>query len=182
MNQHRIKDELVWIFGLIACIWFVFILDRVLPLESLGLRPRSLIGLTGIASITFLHQDLGHIVANTVPLITLLALLAGSRSNSIVTVISIALLGAALLWLFGRGNSIHIGASLLVFGLIGFLLVSGFLERRLIPLVISVFILFSFGGVLISGVIPKQGVSWDGHLFGAIGGMMIAWFESKRYR
>jgi len=181
MNQHRIKDELIWILGFILCIWIVFILDRFLPLENLGLRPRSLMGLTGIASISFLHQDLGHITANTVPLITLLALLAGSRSNSIITTISIAIVGATLLWLFGRGNSIHIGASLLVFGLIGFLLLSGVFEKRFIPIAISIFVLFTFGGALLSGIVPKAGVSWDGHLFGAIGGIIVAWFESKRY-
>lgn len=180
MNQHSIKDELTWILGFIACIWLIFILDRFLPLESLGLRPRSLMGLTGIAFISFLHVDLSHICGNTVPLITLLALLAGSRSNSLVTTISIAILGAALLWLFGRGDSIHIGASLLVFGLIGFLLISGFLEKRFIPLGISLFVLFSYGSILLTGVLPQQGVSWDGHLFGAISGMIVAWLQNTR--
>lgn len=85
-------------------------------------------------------------------------------------------IGGSLLWLFGRGGTLHIGASLLVFGLAVFLIVSGLLEKRLVPLIISIFIAITYGGVLISGIAPwQQGVSWDGHLFGGIGGAITAW-------
>ncbi len=173
---HTIREELVSILAFVGVIWLIFIFDRFLPLEKLGLVPRELGGIFGIATMTFLHSDLAHIMSNFVPLVIMLLLLAGSRANSIVIVVSIVGIGGILLWLFGRGNTIHIGASLLVFGLAVFLIVSGFLEKRIVPVVISVFVAFTYGGILLSGIAPwQQGVSWDGHLFGGIGGAITAW-------
>lgn len=173
---HRIKEEFKSIAGFVALIWLVFAFDIILPLEKLGLAPRSVQGLLGIVSMPFLHGNFTHIMGNTLPLITLLALLAGSRANSKVIVMMIVLLGGSLLWLFGQGKSIHIGASLLVFGLASFLIVSGIIEKRIVPLLISIFVAFSYGGTLFMGMLPwQEGVSWDGHLFGAIAGAFIAY-------
>jgi membrane associated rhomboid family serine protease len=85
-----------------------------------------------------------------------------------------------LLWLFGRPAN-HIGASGLIFGLIAFLIVSGLLERRFVPLVISVVVIFFYGGSLLLGVVPRLGshVSWDGHLFGAVAGGIIAYVLTR---
>ena len=114
------------------------------------------------------------------PLIVLLALLAGSGADSRKVVTFIIILGGVLLWLFGRGNSIHIGASLLVFGLAVFLLVSGFLEKRTVPMLISVVVAFVYGTTLLSGILPwQEGVSWDGHLMGGIAGAVTAWVLVK---
>lgn len=173
---HTIKEELKSIIIFIGIIWAVFLLDRFLPLEKFGLIPRDLDGVFGIIAMTFLHGDLAHIMGNTVPLVVMLLLLAGSRANNIVIVVSIVAIGGLLLWLFGRGNTLHIGASLLVFGLAVFLIVSGILEKRVVPILISVFVAIAYGGILISGIAPwQQGVSWDGHLFGGIGGAIAAW-------
>jgi len=173
---HTVKEELVSILVFIGIIWCVFILDIFFPLEQFGLIPRDSGGLIGIATMTFLHGDLAHIMGNIVPLVIMLALLAGSRANSLMIVALIVLVGGGLLWLFGRPNTLHIGASLLVFGLAVFLIVSGLLEKRLIPLIIAVFVAVTYGGVLVAGIAPwQQGVSWDGHLFGGIGGAIVAW-------
>lgn len=173
---HKVREELVSILIFVGIIWAIFVLDRFLPLERLGLIPRDFGGLIGIITMTFLHGDLAHIMGNIVPLIVMLALLAGSRANSLLIVCLIIAIGGSLLWLFGRGGTLHIGASLLVFGLAVFLIVSGLLEKRLVPLIISIFIAITYGGVLISGIAPwQQGVSWDGHLFGGIGGAITAW-------
>lgn len=173
---HTIKEELKSILIFVGIIWLIFILDRFLPLEKFGLIPRDLSGIFGIITMTFLHGDLAHIMSNFVPLVVMLLLLAGSRANSVVIVLSIIGIGGALLWLFGRGNTLHIGASLLVFGLAGFLIVSGILEKRMVPMIISVVVAITYGGILISGISPwQEGVSWDGHLFGAIGGAVVAW-------
>jgi len=173
---HTIREELKSILIFVGIIWLVFILDRFLPLEKLGLIPRDMGGIFGIVTMTFLHGDFAHIMSNFVPLVVMLLLLAGSRANSIVIVISIVVIGGVLLWLFGRGNTLHIGASLLVFGLAVFLIVSGILEKRMVPMLISLFIAVTYGGILLSGIAPWQkGVSWDGHLFGGIGGAITAW-------
>ena len=176
-HTHRITQELPLVALFILAIWGVFFIDRVLPLEQFGLIPRQISGLTGIFTMPFLHANLQHIMNNTVPLTVLLLLLAGSRADSRLVVLLIIVLGGVLLWLFGRSYSLHIGASGLVFGLASFLMVSGLLERRLVPMLISVLVAFLYGTSLLAGLVPWQpGVSWDGHLFGGIAGALVAWF------
>lgn len=122
-----------------------------------------------------MHADLPHVVSNTVPLLVLLILLAGSRSDSRVVVASIILFGGVLLWLFGR-EAVHIGASNLVFGLSAFLLVAGALEQRWPALLAALLVALLYGGTLLTGLIPFQsGISWEGHLFGALAGAVTAW-------
>jgi membrane associated rhomboid family serine protease len=160
----------------------VFLLDWFLPvdLNSFGLRPRTPNGLVGIPAMPFLHANLEHIVSNTLPIFILLILLAGSRANSRAVVVAVVLLGGVLLWLFGRPAT-HIGASGLIFGLIAFLIVSGFLEGRFIPLLIALAVAFFYGGSLLTGIIPRlhSHVSWDGHLFGALAGAIIAYLLTR---
>jgi len=178
---HTVREEIISIAIFIGAIWLVFLLDIFLPLEKLGLIPRDIGGLVGIFAMTFLHGDLGHIMGNIVPLAVMLGLLAGSRANSWLIIAMIVGIGGTLLWLFGRSGTIHIGASLLVFGLAVFLIVSGLLEKRIVPLIIAVFVAITYGGVLVSGIAPwQQGVSWEGHLFGGIGGGIVAWIMLGR--
>ena len=173
---HSFQRDLTGIAVFVAVIWAIFIVDRFLPLEQLGLVPRSLKGLIGIVSIVFLHADLGHIMANTVPLVVTLCLLAGSRANSIDIVIYISVIAGVLLWLFGR-DAVHIGASVLVFGLIGFLVCAGFFEKRLLSALIAIGVAITYGSTLFFGVLPIQPqVSWEGHLFGAVAGGLIAYY------
>jgi membrane associated rhomboid family serine protease len=176
--KHTIQEELKWVLIFIAILWGVRLVDSVLPIDFnvYGLIPRTFGGLIGIPLMPFLHGGWGHLISNTIPLAILLVLLAGSRANSIAIVVGLVFLGGLLLWLFGR-SSIHVGASGLVFGLIAFLIASGFLERRIVPLLVACLVLFLYGGTIIWGVIPSinQGVSWDGHLFGAIAGGLLAY-------
>jgi len=178
-NVHTIKRDFIAIAIFIVVIWAVFALDRFLPLEKFGLVPRDVGGLIGIIAMPFLHGDFGHLMGNTVPLAVTLFLLAGSRADSGAIVVLITLLGGLGLWLFGR-TAIHIGASGLVFGLIAFHIFAGIFEKRLISIVITLFVGASYAGVLLKGVIPgQQGVSWDGHLIGAIAGALVALVTSK---
>lgn len=175
-HVHSFKRDLTGIALFVAVIWVIFVIDRFLPLENLGLVPRSLKGLIGIFTIVFLHADLGHIMANTVPLVVTLCLLAGSRANSIDIVVYISVIAGVFLWLFGR-DAVHIGASVLVFGLIGFLVCAGFFEKRLLSALIAIGVAITYGSTLFFGVLPTQrGVSWEGHLFGAIAGGLIAYY------
>ena len=178
---HSIRDEIHGVLLFLAAIRAVFLISLALPsLDSLGVVPRTVHGLVGVAAMPFLHASLGHIMGNTVPLLILLMLLAGSRARSWLVVLAIVLLGGLLLWMFGR-NATHIGASGLVFGLIVFLIGSGFLERRIVPMLIALFVAFVFGGALISGVLPTAGetVSWDGHLCGAVAGGLVAYVLAR---
>lgn len=169
----------------IGAIWLVFILEIILPFDlmSFGLIPRTATGLLGIPAMPFLHANLQHIVSNTVPLFILLTLLAGSQANSRTVVVAIISVSGALLWLFGR-PAIHIGASGLIFGLMGFLIVSGLLERRFVPLLISILVIFLYGGTLLLGIVPRLGshVSWDGHFLGAVAGGVVAYILTSHSR
>ena len=141
-----------------GAVWIVFLADLLLPLEQLGLVPRTLRGLPGIFASPFLHADLAHLVSNTVPLLVLLMLVAGSRPDSRLVVISVILLSGGLLWAFGR-VALHIGASGLVFGLIAFLLASGVLERRWPAVLAAALVCLLYGGTLFTGMLPFQGVT-----------------------
>ena len=182
--SHTVRDELHGVAIFIAVIWAAFLLSLVFPsLNSFGVVPRTLRGLVGIAAAPFLHADFHHLLGNTVPLFILLALLAGSKARSFEIVIDVIVLGGLLLWVFGRGAD-HIGASGLIFGLITFLMLSGFLEKRVVPMMIAVFVGFLYGGTLIWGIMPSFGsqMSWDGHLCGAVAGGIVAYVlthESK---
>lgn len=178
---HTIREELTGIGVFIGAIWSVFALSFVFTsLDDYGIVPRTVGGLVGIVAAPFLHANLGHIVSNTVPLFILLVLLAGSKARSWAIVVEIVLLGGFLLWLFGRSAD-HIGASGLIFGLIAFLLVSGFLEKRFIPLFVSLAVGFLYGWTLLWGVMPRLGsnISWDGHLWSAVAGAIVAYALTK---
>ena len=175
--SHTIGEELYGIVAFIGVVWGVFAISQFVPsLDTFGVVPRTLLGLTGIPAMPFLHANLHHIVSNTFPLFILLALLAGSKARSWEIVVDIVLLGGSMLWLFGQHGD-HIGASGLIFGLISFLILSGLLEKRIVPLAIAVLVGFGFGGTLISGVLPTVGpqISWDGHLCGAVAGGIVAY-------
>src|SRR4051794_13625984 len=177
MAKHSVRDELYGVLAFIGLLWCVFILEHVLPfrLESFGITPRTLRGLAGIPAAPFLHENLAHLISNTIPLTVLLILLAGSKAQSWAIVAYIVLLSGALLWMFGR-NANHIGASGLIFGLITYLIVSGLREMRIVPMIVAIVVGFLYGTTLALGVLPTWGshISWEGHLFGAIGGIVIA--------
>jgi membrane associated rhomboid family serine protease len=186
MAKHSVGDELVGVLVFVGVVWVVFVVGLILPfdLESYGITPRTLRGLVGIGAAPFLHADWAHIVSNTIPLAVLLVLLAGSKAESWAVVAGIVLLGGGLLWLFGRPAT-HIGASSLIYGLIAYLFVSGIREGRFIPFVIAIVVGLLYGGTLLAGIVPSLSshISWEGHLFGAIAGGAIAYWQTKdQYR
>lgn len=172
----------------VAILWSVLLADWVLPADLIawGILPRKLSGLIGIPLAPFLHAGVGHLLSNTVPLVVLLVLLVTSRKEAWSTVAEIALLGGLLLWLFGRNGTsqeatIHVGASGLVYGLIAFLIVAGFREKRIVSLGIAILVGFLYGGTFLWGMLPTQkGVSWDGHITGALAGGILAMFLSSQ--
>lgn len=177
-HVHSLQRDFKGIAVFVGLIWLVFVLDRFLPLENFGLIPRTLRGLVGVVTLPFLHGDLQHLIGNSTPLIVLLLLLAGSRANSIDIVVLVSVLAGVVLWLFGR-TAIHIGASVLVFGLVGFLVCAGFFEKRLLSAVIAIGVAVVYGSTLLTGILPTGGgVSWEGHLFGAIAGGLVAYYIS----
>lgn len=188
--KNAIQEEIRGIFAFVAILWGVYLLDFITPIDltDWGLAPRSLWGLAGIPLAPFLHASFSHLLGNSIPLIVLLVLLSGSRQRTWATLCEITLLGGVLLWLFGRATSqiegegiIHVGASGLIYGLIAFLIVAGFREKRLASMLVALLVGFLYGGTLLTGVLPSIGanVSWDGHLFGAVAGIIVAWISTQ---
>ncbi|WP_182871388.1 rhomboid family intramembrane serine protease [Rhodopirellula sp. JC639] len=182
MTLSHMQKEFYRIGVLLLAMWLVRIVDATIPyaLADHGLQPRRWSGLPGIVTMPFLHGNFGHLFSNTVSLGILLGLLVWSRKSPWVLAALTSVVGATLLWLVGRDAN-HIGASGLVFGLIGLLIVGGFLNRRLVPVGVAIVVGILFGGTLLSGILPGSGagVSWEGHLCGLVGGAAVAFFASE---
>jgi membrane associated rhomboid family serine protease len=170
--------ELQGIVWLVAALWIVYFLDVIVPINfaEYGVVPRTIGGLVGIPLMPFLHGSWGHLLGNTIPLCILMFILVSSRRDYVEVIVSIVLVGGLLLWCFGR-SAVHVGASGLVYGLVAFLIASGFAERKTVPIFIALLVGFLYGTTLFFGVLPTAGatVSWDGHLFGAIAGAGTAY-------
>lgn len=180
----ELKTQAIILGGFIALMWAVEIIDLLFlggTLDRYGIRPRSITGLRGILFAPFLHGGLAHIVANTIPFLTLgwLIMLRETSDFFVVTAMTMLVSGLGT-WLIGPTNSIHIGASGLVFGYLGFLLLRGYFERSVTAILFSIIVGSLYGGLL-WGVLPLQyGISWQGHLFGFIGGVMAARLVGRR--
>lgn len=172
--------------GFTALLWIVEIVDAFVfggRLNAFGIRPRSLEGLEGILLMPFLHGSFAHLAANTLPFVTLgwLIMLREVSDFFIVSAVTILISGVGV-WLTGAPNSVHIGASGLVFGYFGFLLLRGYFERSFAAILMSLIVGFFYGS-LIWGVLPAQpGVSWQAHFFGFVGGAVAAQLLGKPKR
>jgi membrane associated rhomboid family serine protease len=165
-----------------AVMWAVEIVDVVAgDLDSAGIRPRDPEGLIGIALAPFLHGGFGHLFGNTIPFVVLGAVIALSGLVRIVSVTAIVtLVGGLGVWLVAPASTLHIGASGVVFGYITYLIARGVWSRRALHLVVGVAVLLVYGGTLAFGFVPTPGVSWQGHAFGALGGILAAWLLDRR--
>jgi membrane associated rhomboid family serine protease len=144
-------------------------------LDEFGIVPRSVKGLNGILFAPFLHASFTHLAANTLPYLTLGWIIILRRTRDFIWVSVIAALIAGLgTWVVAPGNSVHVGASGVIFGYLGFLLSRGYFERSLSSILLSVIIGLVYGSLL-WGILPGQsGISWQGHLFGFLGGIVAA--------
>jgi membrane associated rhomboid family serine protease len=164
--------------GFVALLWGLELIDSLLlkgALNRFGIRPRTFRGFQGIFLAPLLHGNLRHLSTNTLPLITLgwFIMLRDVDDFFIVTAV-VWLVSGSGVWLLGSSRSNHIGASGLVFGYFGFLLLRGYFERNLISIAFSVLVALLYGG-LIWGILPlRRGVSWLGHAFGFGGGVLVA--------
>ena len=168
---------LVPVCALVAVMWAEEIVDTGLggDLDQYGIVPRQINGLDGILWAPFLHQGFGHLIANSLPFLILGGVIAlGSvRRFAEVTLITMAVCGLGT-WLTGPAHSVTIGASGLVFGFAAYLVARGAFSRRPLHLGVGLVVLAVYGSTLRFGLVPTPGVSWQGHLFGAIGGIVAA--------
>lgn len=178
----EVKAQITILGIFVGLMWGLEILDIFLggALNQFGIRPRSLVGLRGILFAPFLHGNLLHLMANTIPFLVLGWFVMLRRTSDFFVVTAIVMLVGGLgTWLFAPSYTNHIGASGVVFGYLGFLLARGYFERSFGSILMSVVVGVLYGG-MIWGVLPGQiGISWQGHLFGFIGGIIAAQMLSK---
>ena len=187
VGHGRSEDErpfgpLLIVGGMLAVMWAMEIID-LLPgtnFDSWGIRPRTTRGLVGIPLAPFLHSGLGHLIANTIPFAVLGAFIAIGDAARFVQVTAIVALTSGLgTWLFASPGTIHLGASGLVFGYLTYLVTRGFFAAKPLWILGGVIVLLFYGGIL-WGLLPRPGISFTGHLFGAAGGVLAAWYVHGR--
>ena len=176
---RAIKISMTWV----GLLWVVEIedLSSGFQLDGYGILPRKVAGLMGIFWSPLLHADFAHLIANSGPLVLLLIMLFSHRQyrpkSSLAFIWLVSGLGT---WLIGR-PAIHIGASSIVYGLAAFLMTASFWMRSWRAFFLSILALLMFGGLFYGLFHIQKGVSWEGHLSGALAGVWVAWLMHARH-
>jgi membrane associated rhomboid family serine protease len=179
VDAARISSGIKLLVVLVGLMWVSEIVDTALhgALDRYGIVARNPEGLIGIVTAPFLHLGFGHLISNTLPLLTLGALIAISGAARLLSVTAIVTaVGGLGTWLISPPYTITIGASGLVFGYAAYLIARGVFNRRIGQVLIGVVVVLVWGSALLGGLLPQDGISWQGHLFGAIAGVLAAWF------
>jgi membrane associated rhomboid family serine protease len=165
------------VLSLLAALWLLEVVDLALDhrLDQYGIEPREPDGLVGVVAAPFLHADFGHLIANTIPFVVLGIIIGLQGVARVLVVTGLVMLVSGLgTWLIGPDNSLHIGASGIVFGYATYLLARGLFNRDLVEIAIGLGVAAIWGTALLGGLVPQDGVSWQGHFFGAVGGVLAA--------
>jgi membrane associated rhomboid family serine protease len=191
MAEKSEGNALGAVIAMIGLLWLVFGIQVVLeswlgiPLSYYGgVRPHEWWGLVGLVTSHLLHAGLAHIIANSTALFILgLVASAYSRPLTRVAVVTSAILAGITAWIFGAVDpvhpQVHIGASGVAFGLMGFLLGNGIFRRSFLAMLIAIAIGFLFGGAILGGLVPQKDISWQMHAGGFAGGVLAAWFQRQ---
>ena len=176
--KREFRTQIVILGGLLASFVLIELVDQVVfqgRLDAWGVRPREIAGLVGILLAPFLHGGFAHLLANALPFAVLGWLIVARDIRDFFLVSLVVLVTGGLgTWAIGAPGSVHVGSSGLIFGYFAFLLTAGWFERRIGPVIVSVLVFLSYGGLLF-GLLPgTPGVSWPMHLFGFVGGVIAA--------
>jgi len=175
MGKEKYTKQISILLYVIAFLWIILLLKEIFPINQYGIVPREISGLPGILFAPFLHYDRYHLATNSVMLFILgLFLIALEHRRTFWIITAIVLLGGAGTWLIGRSGAVHIGASGVIYGILGYLMTRGFFRRDFKSLVISLVVFFLYCG-MIFGVLPDNpSISWESHLCGFVSGIVVA--------
>jgi membrane associated rhomboid family serine protease len=187
MKDRLGHDRIVALQVVVAMIAFMWVLEAIdliapgQPLDAYGIHPRAPAGLLEIISAPFLHVGFAHLISNTVPFAAMGAAIAlgGLVRVALVTAI-VGIVSGLGVWLIAPANEVHLGASGLVFGYASYLVTRGILSRRVSEIAIGVIVVGVWGIGLLEGLLPQDRISWQAHLFGAIGGVIAAYYLAGR--
>jgi len=169
---------------LVVLMWVSEVVDIGLggSLDQYGIRPRDPEGLLGILTAPFLHEGFPHLVANTATFLVLGLLVGWLTDHFWKVTAGVAVIGGLGVWLIGAPGTVHLGASGLLYGYAAFLVVYGIASRRLTAVIVAVVVFLVYAS-LVSGLLPGQaGISWEGHLFGALAGVVLGLLLGRRDR
>ncbi|HNW89299.1 MAG TPA: rhomboid family intramembrane serine protease [Bacteroidales bacterium] len=182
----KLKASMIFPFAVIAVMWLVKIVEFVTQSDfsEFGILPLTKIGLLGIFTAPFIHADFGHLMGNTIPMfVTLSIIFYFYREIAFNVFFLVWLFTDVWVWTFARGDSVHIGASGLVYGFVSFLFLSGFIRRTARLMAVSLLVVFLYGGFfwgMFPDFFPKRNISWESHLMGAIAGFVMAFYYRKK--
>jgi len=174
----RALAALVLVGSVTAAMWALVLFDVYVDggrLDRLGVQPRDVNDLLDIFTAPFMHAGLEHMAGNTLPFLVL-GFLAAARGivKFLAAGLIVIVVGGLGVWFTSSANTL--GSSILIFGFFGYLVGRGIFERRLLDIAVAVAVVAVYGTMLV-GVIPSDpAISWQGHLFGLIGGVLAAWF------
>lgn len=173
----RALTSAVLVGAVTAVMWVLEAIDYAMNgwLDRFGIQPRDVSDLPDVFTAPFMHGGFGHLMANTVPFL-ILGFIAAARGVAKFLAMSLIVIvvGGLGVWFTSSANTL--GSSILIFGFFGYLVGRGIFERRLIDIGIAIAVVL-FYGTMLFGVIPGEpGISWQGHLFGLIGGILASWF------
>ncbi len=177
------SDAAKILLALVALMWAVEVVDVIADhqLDRYGIEAREVDGLDGIVTAPFLHVGFGHLLSNTIPFVVMGLVIAVEGVRRLLGVFAIVALVSGLgTWLVAPEGTIHVGASGVVFGFSTYLITRGWFNRRPGQIAIGLVVVVLWGGVLVAGLQPREGISWQGHLFGAIGGVVTAHVLARR--
>ncbi|WP_297008340.1 rhomboid family intramembrane serine protease [uncultured Corynebacterium sp.] len=182
-RRSRTGKALITSGSFLVLIWVLMAVNALsnYRLTGYGVGPREIEGLRGILVAPFLHVDVNHLLANTPACAVLVFLIALSGQKAVwVSSVCTVVVGGVGIWLTGPENSVHVGASILIYGWVAFLVLRGFFARSVWQIVLGTVVALVYSG-LFWGLFPGDpGVSWQGHLFGAVGGGVAAFLAGRR--
>ncbi|MFP5361936.1 MAG: rhomboid family intramembrane serine protease [Thermoleophilia bacterium] len=176
-------NALLLVVAMVALMWMTEVVDQIGfgDLDAYGIHPREVDGLPEIVAAPFLHVGFGHLISNTVPFLAMGAAIAlgGLVRVALVTLV-VALVSGFGTWLIADSDSIHLGASGVVFGYAAYLVARGLFSRRLVELGVGALVVGIWGIGMLQGLLPQERISWQAHLFGAVGGVIAAAMFARR--
>ena len=138
-----------------------------------GIKPKIATGILGIFTASFIHINYPHLIGNTIPFMVLggMVLFSGRRKFIFTSILS-ALISGIGIWIFAREGTIHTGSSTLIFSYLGFIIIQAWITRSCLSATLAIISGALYGTLLLTLLVKQEGISWHGHLFGLIGGLV----------